>query len=87
MPTGACSTTSRKLKFPLTGAVGKHDITLKAAIAVVIGLLLTRFRAVLAAARPSATRSLSRSVANAMPSVSPLALAYPVEHYLNFGIG
>ena len=75
----------RNLKFPLTGLVQTHDLAWKAAAGLAIGLMLTL--AGLFWRRPTFGHALTFSVcANALAFGIAAALAYPFEHYMNFGI-
>jgi exo-beta-1,3-glucanase (GH17 family)/cellulose synthase/poly-beta-1,6-N-acetylglucosamine synthase-like glycosyltransferase len=75
----------RNLKFPLTGLVQTYDVAWKAAGGITIGLLLTF--AGLFWRRPTFGHALAFAVcANALSFGIAAALAYPFEHYMNFGI-
>jgi exo-beta-1,3-glucanase (GH17 family)/cellulose synthase/poly-beta-1,6-N-acetylglucosamine synthase-like glycosyltransferase len=76
----------RTLKWPLTGPVEKTGIWWKAALAIAIGALLTIFG--LRGRRPRFGQALTFALAaNGIAAAVALALAYPVDNYLNVGIG
>jgi cellulose synthase/poly-beta-1,6-N-acetylglucosamine synthase-like glycosyltransferase len=75
----------REAKFPLTGIIETGDLPWKAAAALVVGAALTilglRWR------KATLAHALAFALAaNALGAGIALALAYPFENYLNFGI-
>ncbi len=75
----------REPKFPLTGFIEAKDLPWKAAAALVVGAALSILG--LAWRKPTFKHALAFALsANAMGAGIALALAYPFENYLNFGI-